>query len=451
MFGMTKYLHFNAQNMSSRTLRNFLQRFVCRNEPELDLPPLTHNTIYVNLLPQELAMCNAAYGSMETSIMMCNHHQIAQEIVHVAGDQARDIKDVTALVQEDRRKEIAELELSMPKLKTTMLGLLRGVEHLLELDDDELSENEHEAREEYFTANHRYESAERRLSLLEAQLNFFETMISAVEGEQEFECPICMETIERGSKLALPQCGHPYCLECITMLLSRQPPKCATCRRDISSDKISKLMLKPKEVKMAPEQPEEECEPSTSAEVVPKVDPNEVDDSIYGSKIAHLIKFLKETVEREDNAKIILFSQWRRLTFYISQCLKQSNIHFVRCCGSTEERSRQINSFKNDSRVRILMLSSEDSVSGLHLIEANHIVVTHPFHFRTELLSVAQEKQGIARAWRMGQTRPVTVTRFIARDTVEERIANNRGYRESMTIRKFAELEKALAPALATQ
>ena len=37
-------------------------------------------------------------------------------------------------------------------------------------------------------------------------------------------------------------------------------------------------------------------------------------------------------------------------------------------------------------------------------------------------MNPAQERQAIGRAYRMGQTRPVTVLRLVMRDTVEERI-----------------------------
>jgi SNF2 family DNA or RNA helicase len=36
---------------------------------------------------------------------------------------------------------------------------------------------------------------------------------------------------------------------------------------------------------------------------------------------------------------------------------------------------------------------------------------------------MAYEKQGIARAWRSGQTKQVKVVRFLCRDTVEEKMA----------------------------
>jgi SNF2 family DNA or RNA helicase len=68
------------------------------------------------------------------------------------------------------------------------------------------------------------------------------------------------------------------------------------------------------------------------------------------------------------------------------------------------------------------------SVSGLHLTEANHIILLHPFYYGpgTEDKAIASEKQGIARAHRFGQTRPVKVLRFVCSDTVEGELLQQR-------------------------
>ncbi|KAI8865866.1 hypothetical protein GQ42DRAFT_85708 [Ramicandelaber brevisporus] len=72
------------------------------------------------------------------------------------------------------------------------------------------------------------------------------------------------------------------------------------------------------------------------------------------------------------------------------------------------------------------MLSAEDSVSGLHLTEATHLIILHPFMMSSEKEALSYEAQGIARAHRMGVTHPVRVVRFVVRDTVEEQIARRR-------------------------
>jgi hypothetical protein len=65
-------------------------------------------------------------------------------------------------------------------------------------------------------------------------------------------------------------------------------------------------------------------------------------------------------------------------------------------------------------------LSVKDSVAGLNLTEASHVVIFHPFlvdgegkhsedgAFDSDIkMALSFEKQGIARAWRSGQTKQV--------------------------------------------
>ena len=53
---------------------------------------------------------------------------------------------------------------------------------------------------------------------------------------------------------------------------------------------------------------------------------------------------------------------------------------------------------------------------GINLTSASHIFLLEP------VFNPALEAQAIGRAWRMGQTRPVTVKKFFVKDSVEERM-----------------------------
>jgi len=53
---------------------------------------------------------------------------------------------------------------------------------------------------------------------------------------------------------------------------------------------------------------------------------------------------------------------------------------------------------------------------GLNLTAADYVFLLDPWW------NPAKEDQAVARAHRIGQTRPVTAIRFIARDTIEEKI-----------------------------
>jgi SNF2 family DNA or RNA helicase len=107
---------------------------------------------------------------------------------------------------------------------------------------------------------------------------------------------------------------------------------------------------------------------------------------------------------------------------FVSSALTALDIEFRSCVGSMRQRTQSVQAFKTGN-VPILILSSEDSASGLNLTEASHVVIFHPFLIDREKkimqdgtrcnadtkLSLEQEEQGIARAWRSGQVKQVQV------------------------------------------
>lgn len=74
------------------------------------------------------------------------------------------------------------------------------------------------------------------------------------------------------------------------------------------------------------------------------------------------------------------------------------------------------------------MLSSEDSVSGINLTQATHVILLFPFYTdQGEEADLAYEKQRISRAYRFGLDHPLKVVRFTVRGTIEEEITKKRG------------------------
>ncbi|KAJ3347024.1 hypothetical protein GGF32_007143 [Allomyces javanicus] len=59
--------------------------------------------------------------------------------------------------------------------------------------------------------------------------------------------------------------------------------------------------------------------------------------------------------------------------------------------GNVISKWRAVTLFRNDPEMKVKFLSPEDSVSGLQLTEANHVVIAHPF------LGAAEAMASIAR------------------------------------------------------
>merc|ERR1712232_1327453 len=83
---------------------------------------------------------------------------------------------------------------------------------------------------------------------------------------------------------------------------------------------------------------------------------------------------------------------------------------------NVQARDTALKDFKEDPNVRVLMMSLKAGGMALNLTVANHIYLMDPWW------NPAAEMQAIDRTHRMGQYRPIRAIRFIAENTVEERI-----------------------------
>jgi SNF2 family DNA or RNA helicase len=103
----------------------------------------------------------------------------------------------------------------------------------------------------------------------------------------------------------------------------------------------------------------------------------------------------------------------------IGKTLDEFGIKFVYCQGNNYVINKNINKFKKDDSIRVIMLSSETSNSGSNLTEANYIIFIDVLYHDQQHVK-ATEAQAIGRAVRLGQKLPVKVVRFITRGTIED-------------------------------
>lgn len=93
------------------------------------------------------------------------------------------------------------------------------------------------------------------------------------------------------------------------------------------------------------------------------------------------------------------------------------------CKGNIYQRNKIIKKFKNGV-FNVLFLSTLHSASGSNLTEANHILFIEPIYGDIEHVKTI-ETQSIARAERIGQTKVVSVVKFIIKNTIEEDMFNS--------------------------
>eukprot|EP00924_Labyrinthula_sp_SR-Ha-C_P008720 maker-scaffold_2-snap-gene-0.6-mRNA-1 protein AED:0.12 eAED:0.12 QI:95/1/1/1/0.66/0.5/4/137/676 len=129
-----------------------------------------------------------------------------------------------------------------------------------------------------------------------------------------------------------------------------------------------------------------------------------------------LTKLLKE------KRKVLIFSQFTTMLDIIEDYLTvlRPNVGFCRIDGSikVDDRQRQMDDFNDESNNEkmIFMLSTRSGGVGINLVAADTVII-----FDSDF-NPHQDNQAQDRAHRIGQTKDVTVLRFITGDSVELRV-----------------------------
>ncbi|KAK0639572.1 P-loop containing nucleoside triphosphate hydrolase protein, partial [Cercophora newfieldiana] len=113
----------------------------------------------------------------------------------------------------------------------------------------------------------------------------------------------------------------------------------------------------------------------------------------------------------------LVFSYWTTTLNILDQYFRARNTPFLRIDGTVHyrERLRILEEFRT-SNVPILLMSIQTGAVGLNLTVASHVHIVEP------QWNPSVEEQAVARAVRMGQTKRVTIFRYIVEDSVEEHI-----------------------------
>ena len=116
--------------------------------------------------------------------------------------------------------------------------------------------------------------------------------------------------------------------------------------------------------------------------------------------------------------KVIIFSQWTAMLDLLEDPLRSEGYVFRRLDGtmSVSVRQQALKDFSERSEVKVMLMSLKAASLGLNMVCANHVFLLDLWWCPTT------EDQAIDRCHRIGQRRPVNVTRFIIEDSVEERI-----------------------------
>ncbi|NRA72786.1 MAG: DEAD/DEAH box helicase [Gammaproteobacteria bacterium] len=139
------------------------------------------------------------------------------------------------------------------------------------------------------------------------------------------------------------------------------------------------------------------------------------DSEIEGSKLKAFDNLISEL--KQNNHKALVFSQFVGHLSILRQHLDRRGISYQYLDGSTPAKQRRdaVNAFQA-GHGDVFLISLKAGGSGLNLTAADYVIHMDPWW------NPAVEDQASDRAHRMGQTRPVTIYRLIAKNTIEDKI-----------------------------
>jgi SNF2 family DNA or RNA helicase len=133
------------------------------------------------------------------------------------------------------------------------------------------------------------------------------------------------------------------------------------------------------------------------------------------AKLDVLLPRLTEVVA--EGHKALVFSQFTSFLALVRQRLDAEGIVYEYLDGQTRNRAAPVERFQTDAACPVFLISLKAGGLGLNLTAAEYVFLLDPWW------NPAVEAQAIDRAHRIGQARHVFAYRLIAKDTVEEKVA----------------------------
>ena len=213
--------------------------------------------------------------------------------------------------------------------------------------------------------------------------------IEALKNNESEDCSICLC---QPQVIAFTTCGHTFCEDCISEHLQRSTSFCPNCKKKLTEDDV---LVFSRDLEYSPEKTLE-YKPST--------------------KVAAVMEEVISIAKKRE--KCICFTQWLGMMNIFESEMSRVGIKSVRIDGkcNKDKKSKILREFRENNEITVLIVSLMLGGVGLNLTEANHVLLIEPWW------NPGVEAQAIERVHRIGQRKPVNVTRFICQNTVEERM-----------------------------
>lgn len=143
-------------------------------------------------------------------------------------------------------------------------------------------------------------------------------------------------------------------------------------------------------------------------------------------KIAEVINLL-ENVFANGDEKVVIFSEWERMTRLVAMELDKRNIRYEYLCGNvpSKQRGQLVENFTTLPESRVF-ISTDAGSTGLNLQVAS-ILINLDLPWNPAIL-----EQRIARIFRLGQERPVQILNLVSKNSIEEGMIEKLHFKTSM-------------------
>ena len=303
-------LQVDLQNSSVAGCLSFKDRFIRRNNEDIDLPPVHDQIEWITLNPGEMGLYEMAVAGRNgprspEAFAACSHYQINDDAVDAAGHQVLTTEEVAELLHS--RLTLA-IETLSEEIKTSKRAIREITENLR--DDDhynsgprkgsrDAADRELQAlRAELDAENRRLKANKLELRAKTGELDTFDQVRERLATVQA--CKVCNIMMENSRDVSLTPCCssflHPDCLD----EYLRDNEECPVCQSDVDAQKIQVI-------KRSGLQGGDDVEKT-------------------GSKITAMLTRLEALKVEDPNVKVIVFSQFKRLANLIYKAFKNAGV-----------------------------------------------------------------------------------------------------------------------------
>ncbi|MES2615002.1 MAG: DEAD/DEAH box helicase [Bdellovibrionota bacterium] len=137
-------------------------------------------------------------------------------------------------------------------------------------------------------------------------------------------------------------------------------------------------------------------------------------ENIGSGKLNLFDELIAEALESDQ--KVVVFSQYAKMIYRLSNRLNSQNISHVTLTGQSQHRGKIVRDFQENKNIKVFLGSLLAGGTGIDLTAANIVI-----HF-DRWWNAAKEDQATDRIHRIGQIKNVQVYKLITKGTLEERI-----------------------------